>query len=444
MQMAEPFPAFKPTVDLQNPLQMAAGYQGLANAAQQNKLMQLQGQGEQQRQALVATNAVQEQLAALAANPNTSPEDIIQRAKVLEVTGVAPKGFTDTITAHVPTDPTQVPAYLKQQLVNVEASKGRLVQALYGSPQLFNNGAQQQVANVNPIPGLPGSGVQPLQGGLFTNQLSPEAATAPTTLGVTPQGAPRVGTRQQFIEATQGGAPSPLGTGRPIPAALRGPGAAPAQPGIVTGLGPAAEAAQTQAGGQSAKAFQDIADQGVQAKSQVGMLGNMLGDSTLMNSGQLKLNDAKAAIMKYAPAIAQSFGVSPDQVAATESLDKLAAQIANAQGAGSDARLAVATTGNPSGHLSPSGLDQMLRQLQGNADYNQARAQLASKYPNQADRPGFEQSPEMKSLDPRAFQFARLTPAQKQTYAKSLSAADLSTVKNAYNKAVDAGLIGGN
>lgn len=278
--------------------------------------------------------------------------------------------------------------------------------------------------------------IQPV-GPALGKGLSPGEATAPTQIGSTPKNQPIFGTRTQFNELATGGA-SPLGTGR-LPPALQGASAHP--PGIIMGAGPASEAAMQTQGAASAKAFQDIADQGVQARSQNSILGNMLADTANFTTGPTSLNINKATLMRYAPAIAQTFGIAPDAVAANESFDKLANQIAGAQGERSDARLSVAQGANPSSHLSQAGADLMLRQLQGNADYLQTRAKLAAEYPDQTDRAGFE-SKVGGMLDPRAFQYDRMTPAQRKTYASSLSTKDQKIVRDSYNSLHAGGFLG--
>lgn len=74
---------------------------------------------------------------------------------------------------------------------------------------------------------------------------------------------------------------------------------------------------------------------------------------------------------------------------------------------------------NPSSHLSPAGVDLIIRQLRGNADYLTARAQLAATYPDQTDRAGFE-TKIGANLDPRVFQYARMTPQQKSTFYQAM------------------------
>lgn len=233
---------------------------------------------------------------------------------------------------------------------------------------------------------------------------------------------------------------SPLGNGR-IPTSILGPNSQP--PAAAAGPGPAQEAQLRTKGDTSEQAFQGIASEGVAARGQNSILGTMLADTSNFSPGPAKINDLKATMQRYAPGLASAFNIDPNSVAANESFDKLANQIANAQGAGSDARLGVIQHANPSSQLSPAGVDGIIRQLQGNADYLQARAKLAATYPDQTDRAGFE-AKVGSNLDPRAFQFARMTPQQRSDYYGSLkSDTDKSALKSSYNWAVQQGLIGG-
>lgn len=267
-------------------------------------------------------------------------------------------------------------------------------------------------------------------GSAIANQLSQAQLATPTQIGVDKSGAPIMGTLEQFLG--KAGA-SPLGTGRPIPTSLRGPNA-PA-PGVVTGLGPAQHAAQAETGGASAKAFNDITDQGVAARSQAAVLDNMLADTSQFTTGPGA--DAIQRMREIGTRL--GFQVDANATSASESFNKLASQLANAQGAGSDARLAVNQSANPHSSLSPGGVDMILRQLRGNADYLQARQTLAAGYPDKADRSGFEKSIG-GNLDPRVFQYARMDPAQKATFLSGMK--DSGKFKQAYGWAANNGLIG--
>ncbi len=460
-----------------NPLATYGQYQQLQAGRnqlqqQQNELSMFPGQQQLQQQAVQGgalglaqkTNqAAYSMLAPYLADPSMTHDKLTTALAGIEAAGIPTGGVIADFQKSLPggDGPGFNQAFRTTVGARMLTDPNAQLQAVAGAPTSINTGPAIQ-------PGMTG-GILSRQPGAFSPSggavqlgLSPEGATTPTQVGITPQGAPIMGTRQQFINNTGG---QPLGTGR-LPTALLNPnrpgvaapgsigagspGYAPAQTdaapapgasgGVVTGLGPAQATALTQQGGESQKAFQAIADQGVQAQSQNAVLGNMLGDAAHFASGQTDLNAVKAQIQKYAPSLAASLGVSPQSVAANESFDKLANQIAGAQGAGSDARLAVAQGANPSSHLSPQGVDLVVRQLQGNADFLQARAKLAAAYPDQSDRAGFE-SKIGAQIDPRAFQFDRMTPQQRVTYAQSLSPTDQKKVQTAYVKAGQLGLL---
>jgi hypothetical protein len=80
----------------------------------------------------------------------------------------------------------------------------------------------------------------------------------------------------------------------------------------------------------------------------------------------------------------------------------------------------VAEAGNVHKDLSPGGVDLMVRQLRGNEDYLAARAKLAAAYPDMSDARGFE-SKIGSQLDPRTFQYDRMTDPQKRTFYSNLS-----------------------
>lgn len=327
------------------------------------------------------------------------------------------------------------------------------MRALFGDNIMVDTGAvQQPMAASTPLqrairPGTPG--LMPT-GGDVTNQLPPGGQIAPTSLPEMRNGTPTG--RSEVVPgaevARRAGLPGLIpgdGRLRPTNPALLNPNRQPPVQGASFGstLAPAERAAQDVTGGSSAKAFQDIADQAVQARSQDAILANMQADAAQFTTGAGadKIKAFQNGIVRVmGPNAAAAFGISPDRLAANESFDKLANQIANAQGAGSDARLAVNQAANPSSHTSPAGVDMILRQLRGNSDYLKARAALAAQHPNQADRAGFE-AIVGDNLDPRVFQYSRLKPDQKGAYVKSLT--DAPVFMKAYKWAEDNRLIGG-
>lgn len=199
--------------------------------------------------------------------------------------------------------------------------------------------------------------------------------------------------------------------------------------GTVVHPGPASVAAQEKTGAASAAAMDDYTTQGVSSKPRAAILDNMLGDTAQFTTGP-----GQQQIQKLQE-IAGRLGLNIDTkgLSAAESFNKLAAQLASAQqgASGSDARLNVAQSANPHSDLSPAGVDLMLRQLRGNEDYIQARAALAQKYPNKADRAGFETS--VQNLDPSTFQYDRMTPDQKADFYNAMPKSNRASFRKNYD-----------
>jgi hypothetical protein len=258
--------------------------------------------------------------------------------------------------------------------------------------------------------------------------------------------------------ATPGTPPSPLGTGRP-PATLLNPNKPQAAPAPAptptpspagTGIsGPtpaqtATAAATVEQGKLGPPKFQQHADEDASAQSQQAILGTMLSDLNKFQSGSGagKTLDIKRALTSWAPSVARSFNIKPDEVAGQESFDKLASQLAlQQQGGTTDHRMDINAAANPHSSLSPEGADFIIRSLQGNSDYIRAKASLAAKWPDKANYPAFQES--IKELDPRVFQMARMKDEQRQTYWKSLDTEAQKQIDAAGKKARELGVLGG-
>lgn len=250
-----------------------------------------------------------------------------------------------------------------------------------------------------------------------------------------------------WAQSPQGGNPTgttPLGTGR-LPAALTNPNkpqqtttpATSASPQSAAPVGARPSPGEEQLAKDAPARFQAESDADTQAQNQQAILGNMLSDTTQFTTGPL------AGIVGKVRNLAGNLGlnINTDAQSAKESFNKLAAGLANAQGAGSDARMNVNISANPHEELSPAGVDLILRQLQGNTDYLRARATLARQWPSKSDFTGFQDS--IKDLDPRVFQLTRMTGDQRQTYWKSLDNQTQKQLGGAIKKAKDLGVLGG-
>ena len=361
----------------------------------------------------------------------------------------------------MPNDPAQIRQRLEQLRISLMPSEQQQTN-IYGTPGTVNTGPGTQ--GFVQAPASRGGGVTP-SGPVIPHGLTPtETFDAQKWLvepvefpDQTSPGGVFKGTRQQwfqkmgvdpklFYPAVPGGNAipgAPPATG--LPGSLRNPNAAPAPAAPAAAPGtPAATPALNPAGQPipvPAQAdldyFRDLSTRAVASRDRSAQLGNMLGDVAQFTTGPLAGIQSKLRNFGIAMGIP---GINVEAQSAREAFNKTASSIAIQQGAGSDARLGVATSANPHEELSPAGARLILSQLQGNEDYIQARAGLAANY-NGTQRK-FE-SEVASNLDPRAFQFARMGPAERLTWYNNLKENDQKAVHKSYNWAVEKGLIGG-
>jgi hypothetical protein len=307
----------------------------------------------------------------------------------------------------------------------------------YGKPKPFT---KRQVLEMAGNTVLPNGQVIP-KGGLGTGRyptLPPALVgtpTAPTTPAApTTPLAPATPTALPTPPAPVGTQPpgTPVAIPPPTPTATVSPYD---RPSIGTG---AAEEEQIKAAGPRFDA--EIAA-GTQAQGQHALLANMLA-----NSSQFATGPYANTIANWRARLAPVFNVDEKALTGAQDFQKLAAQLALQQagsiGAGSDSRFAVTQTANPHAELSPGATDLIIRQLQGNADYLQARSKLAQGWKgSRGDYNGFTSS--LTDMDPRVFQYGRMTDPQKVDYFKSMEPRAQRAFMRAHKWAEDQGLLSG-
>ena len=272
---------------------------------------------------------------------------------------------------------------------------------------------------------------------------SPNSQTSPLGTERPPPGSPLLNPNKPPA------APAASPTATPAPA-VPGSTAAPPAPSPagsgITGPTPqqTAEAEATKEQGKlGPPLFQKEVNAGAEAQMQLANYGTMLSDLTKFTSGSGagKTLDWKRAAVTWAPALAKALNIKPEEVAAQESFDKVAAQVVQAQNPGSDGRMNLNMAATPHSAQSPEGVDFIIRTLQGNADYIRARASLAANYKEKGNYPAFQES--VKDLDPRVFQLARMTQPQRDSYWKSLDDTTQKQLGAAIQKAQKLGVLGG-
>lgn len=225
-------------------LNTAAGYVGLANAGEQNKLLKTQNQ---QSQLDLVTNQVGQLVngfSTLASIPDLSPDHFAQFGQRMVDEGVI--------------SPEIYQAEMKQVLAaqgNPDALRalagnysmraldaGQRFSAQYGTPTMVDQGNALLPATVSPM-----TGIHPM-GSPIQKTLSPSELATPATIGTTGEGQPITGTTGQLLEKA---GVNPL-TAMPNPPALDPNNplmpVQPAAPGVVTTLPAGDVAAMEQSG----------------------------------------------------------------------------------------------------------------------------------------------------------------------------------------------------
>lgn len=355
-------------------------------------------------------------MALTAQYPNGVPQDAVNKEidRVAPTYGISPQEAT-TLKSQFPGDPVGNSRMLiRNGIANLTAQES--LHASRPGATTVDTGPAVVGANVAPAaadqPGAlavpAGQGVQ-LQTGPGANAALVEVSDAAgNKYNVPRMSLPGASGVAGGAPVDYSGKPNPLLGGLPNPPENGAPAGA-----TLSSIGPAKSAALTTTGGQSAGAFKEVSDQGVAALSRGAVLDNMLSDTSQFTSGPG--TDAIARVRAVANRL--GLNVNTEGLSAVESFKKLAAALNANQG--SDARLSVSEASNPHADLSPAGIDLMIRQLRGNEDYNLARAKLAATYPDKTDKTGFEAKVGAQ-LDPRTFQYDRMTPGQKSTFFKSI------------------------
>lgn len=228
---------------------------------------------------------------------------------------------------------------------------------------------------------------------------------------------------------TQGGAPTTI----KVPASNLGTGR-------VTGNAPGEEALLASPAGRADK-LQSTAATTQQYHAD---LENLKQDSKVLDNLGGPTFETEKKLNQLANRVG-GFGITmtPDQLKAGESFDKIANQISLNQSQmfhGSDAGLHTVVGANPSSSMSKFGREGVIDMLQGNQDaidttrkaWLKARANgaPASSYDLFAERMGEE-------IDPRVFQFNRLSRENQQKFLSQMNPEDIAPFEEKYKSAVD-------
>lgn len=445
-----------------NPLQTIGSFANVQNAINQTKLfpgqLLLQQQAVQGGQVSLnqkINQAGYQALLPLLAQPNiTHSAFTTALASIENNLGIPTSGILQDVMATTPSgDGPQFDAKIRALIggrSQIDPSTGAAMVTPHIGP-LIDTGSAIQPTTVVP-PGVPGAGQIRSVGGAYSRTLTPEEATAPTQIGVTPQGQPLVGTRSQFIQrAAAAGAPSVFGTGRypggasiaplgpvadgTVPPPSAAPAAAPygglvmaPPPGQSQAMQAAAQPAGDAAGALGAAAA-DIPMRQAQLSAMLGDLNNAsTGPNTPMYS----------AWMGRLVQLGVPMGAKAQ--ASRENFEKMASQFAQQQAAKlgviTNDKLGTAIMSNPNAAFTTLGNQGVIHVLQGNEDALNAKNQA---WQSSGENPAnfFKWSQQFNThFDPRAFWYARMEPAERRTLYTGMTSQDQAKFRSNLDYAI--------
>lgn len=378
---------------------------------------------------------------SLLASGNITPQAVMQIASQGIKMGLFTPEDAVSFTSDMPTDPAQLSNWAKQKYVGFSTNADRL-KTLMPQQQVINTGAQQVVANFDPL-----TGRNTGQNTIFNNQLSPEAASTPTQVFDPNSNTLRNVTREQFVGmAENGGAPQgqagALGTGR-----INSQPGQPSAPGLqaAPALG-SAEAAQVVGKGaaESSLALQAQSDNAPQAIYQLQNMRAALGDISTGPNADWQ-GKAQALALQVAPGVSQKLGIDPQKVASLEEFKKFSTQLAQSVaaqlGEGTDSKLASAVAANPNSSLSKLGNEQIIDVLIATQRATQAKNsawQASGLPPEQYNKFSGQWN---KDVDPRLFTLQDMPREKAIAMRNSLKPSEQKAFDASYNRAVQQGLI---
>lgn len=416
----------------------ASNVVGLANAAENNKLLQTQNKQTQLDLVNNQVGSLVQGFSTLASLPDLSANHFAEFGQRMVEEGVISPEIYQAEMKQVMAAQND-PAALRTLAGNYSLralDAGQKFSAQYGTPTMIDQGNALLPATVSPMTGVNSMGPPILK------TLSPSELATPATIGTTPEGQPITGTTGQLLEAanvnplTAMPNPQPLDPNNPLMPA------APSQPGVVTTL-PAGEVAAMEETGRTAG--QDLAAARIrEANFQRDILPLNKAITSLEALGKTGTGPGTEQINEI-KSFLQSMGVPGIDTESIKSFDearKYLTQYAQTAGdTGTNDKLAAAFAGNPSVGVSNAAAVDVaktalaLRKLQ-NAQLMvfEKSGQPASNFTKFAAQFNADQDPraygiDMMNDDARATLINGLKGDERAKFAKSLrTAIDLGLV----------------
>lgn len=396
--------------------EMATKVQGLANAQLTNQNIKLEVAKKQ-------LDYFDSQLGGLVQKgENVSPQDVVQVLSRGVSQGMIPVNTAAQYASEIPSDPGKLQEWVRQHWTSLQGAKEQL--GLMPQGQTVNAGGQQLLLNRDPVTG------KITTSAIVQNTLTPgEASTNVEYIDPT-TGAKYAITKAQQLAMMSGQAPgqAPQGqaggyTGRMNPPAGNVPAGA-----LPVALGPAQQASMTagataQAEG-SAKAAQELANSTADAPMRINLLQQARDALPSITTGPgTEWRNNAASLINSTPAlgaIARAAGLDPNNIKNYDEFKKIMTQYGNSVsaglGTGTDSRLNAALTGNPNVGISNLANDEILTKTIAAEKMRQAQSYAFQNSGLTPDKFNQWRTQWNKEVNPDAFVFASMSPAQRQSF----------------------------
>ncbi len=350
--------------------------------------------------------------------PNATNSDVMASVAQAILSGHVDPKVIGPFIADLPTDNSQVPAWIKQKHLQFLDTQSRF-NAMHPVPTQVDTGP-----NIN-LMRLPQQG-EPSLAGVVQKGLPP-------TTPVFPAG----GGQPSYAGASQGGA----GGGMGQPGQTGGGAAFASNP-------PGFETAKNADAGVSVEQGRQLTARADQAQNNKAILGNMESELGNVNTGPGTESVAKFEKFLNANVFPKGFQYNVEGLSDREKLNKLAGlyiqtQFQSLGGTGTDAKLDAAGLTSPNSELSKLGIKGLIALAKGNEDAIQAKGRAWTDYAAAGGLQNYRQFSTQfnKNYDPRVFQSQYLDGGEKQKLLKGMTPTEQGQFRQAYNFAVQNGWI---
>lgn len=334
---------------------------------------------------------ITQQMGTLLNKPDLTRDDMVTAAVTMGKNFGLPQATVDQFEAGIPADPSQLKPFLASKLAALQGAGEQLNSMTPGGGSV-DTGPNVAITNTRLATGMPiGAPVT-----VYNKGLTPESATTPTQTGITSQGAPIVGTRQQFVNQANS-------TG-----------------GVQTGLSPYNQASQQNAA-QYEQGLNGRVTAAQNSSHYLSEAQNLLNDVRTGGGGVARADLARRA--QAIPGMPQSVvdAIAGGNLGDTQVLQKVLLQNAiqqmqaNFTGTGAVANVEQFLKNNPNLENDPRAIPKLMSFI-GGMNTNLGREQQAyrdyvNKGQNPADFPAaWNNSPTMRAFT------GKITPVKTGTY----------------------------